>query len=74
MSEPTSKKVTKKQAQGKWTQAQTLGFWFLLTALIMFWTGVVLGSYSTENGHKEREAIKTQAVEAYKAELSKEEQ
>jgi len=68
----STKKVTTKSAKAKWTQAQTLGFWFLLTALIMFWGGVTIGSYSTDNSYKERETIKSQAVEEYKAELSKE--
>lgn len=70
MSEPTKKKSN----SGKWDATQRLGFWFLLTAVTMFWSGVYLGGASAHNSITDREAAKTQAVEAYKAELSKESQ
>lgn len=72
MPEPTKK--TTKSTQGKWNTAQRLGFWFLLTAVTMFWSGVYIGSVSTQTSINERESAKVQAVEAYKAELSKENQ
>lgn len=63
MSEPTTvpKKLSKSQ-QGKWTRAQALGFWFLLTALTMFWTGSYLGGVANENYHKDIEAAKSSVV------------
>lgn len=73
MSEPTPKKSTKSTA-AKWNTAQRLGFWFLLTAVTMFWSGVYIGSVSTQTSINDRESAKTQAVEEYKAELLKESQ
>jgi len=68
------KKTTKKQVQGKWTKAQAIGFWVLIGSMILFWGGVSIGSYATQNSINEKEALKTQAVESYKAELLKENQ
>lgn len=73
MSEP-KEKITKKNVQGKWTKAQAIGFWVLVGSLVLFWSGVAVGSYATQNSINERESLKTQAVEAYKAELLKEAQ
>lgn len=73
MSEATTKKSTKSTA-GKWTRAQAYGFWCLIIGLALFWGGVGVGSYATQNSINEREALKTQAVEAYKAEQLKENQ
>jgi len=72
MSEATTKDTTKKNVKGKWTRAQALGFWFLLTAVSMFWSGVMIGSYATQNSINDIESAKTQAVEEYKAQASKE--
>lgn len=71
MSEPTQKKSTKSTA-GKWNTAQRVGFWALLIGLSLFWSGFGIGGTVAQNSINEREAIKVQAVEAYKAELSKE--
>jgi len=73
MPEP-KEKTTKKNVQGKWTKAQAIGFWVLIGSLLLFWGGVGVGSYATQNSINEREALKTQAVESYKAELLKENQ
>jgi len=73
MPEPTPKKVTKSTA-GKWTKAQAYGFWCLIIGLALFWGGVGVGSAATQNSINERESLKTQAVEEYKAELLKENQ
>lgn len=67
-------KTTKKAVQGKWTKAQAYGFWCLIIGLALFWGGVGVGSSATQNSINEREALKTQAVESYKAELLKESQ
>lgn len=71
---PESIKKTTKSTQGKWTKAQAYGFWCLIIGLALFWGGVGVGSTATQNSINERESIKSQAVEAYKAELSKENQ
>jgi len=73
MSEP-KEKTTKKNVQGKWTKAQAIGFWVLIGSMILFWGGVAIGSYAMQNSINEKEALKTQAVESYKAELLKESQ
>lgn len=73
MSEQTTKKSTKSNT-GKWDATQRLGFWFLITAITMFWSGMYLGGVSANNTVNDREAAKVQAVEDYKAELSKENQ
>lgn len=65
------KKTTKKNGQGKWTKAQAIGLWVLVGSMILFWGGVAIGGSAMQNGIKEREALKTQAVESYKAELLK---
>lgn len=71
MSELTIKKPTKAISH-KWNTVQKLGFWFLLTALSMFWSGVYLGSVSATNTINDRESAKVQAVEDYKASLKAE--
>jgi len=65
MSNPTpkvSKKLTKEQ-HGKWTRAQALGFWFLLTAVTMFWSGVYIGGLNATNYHNDIENARTSAIE-----------
>lgn len=63
MSEATAPvKAKKKSTEGKWTRAQALGFWFLLTAVTMFWSGVYIGGVNTENYHKDIEAAKSSVV------------
>jgi hypothetical protein len=65
MSEPkekVAKKLTKEQ-QGKWTRAQALGFWFLLTAVAMFWSGVYLGGLNATNYHNDIENAKASVVQ-----------
>ena len=73
MPEP-KEKTTKKNVQGKWTKAQAYGFWCLIIGLALFWGGVAVGSSATMNSIHEKESLKTQAVEEYKAELLKESQ
>lgn len=70
----STKKVTTKATNGKWTKAQAYGFWCLIIGLALFWGGVGVGSSATQNAIIERESVKSQAVEAYKAELLKENQ
>jgi hypothetical protein len=57
-----TKKLTKTQ-HGKWTRAQALGFWFLLTAVAMFWSGVYLGGLNATNYHNDIEKAKSSAIE-----------
>jgi hypothetical protein len=64
--------ATKKINKNKWTKAQAIGFWVLLAGLSLFWGGVAVGSYATQNSINERESLKAQAVEEYKASASKE--
>lgn len=61
--ETTAPVKTKKKDSGKWTRAQALGFWFLLTAITMFWSGVYLGGLNAQNYQKDIEAAKSSAVE-----------
>lgn len=69
------KKVNKsKSTQGKWTKAQAYGFWCLIIGLALFWGGVAVGGSAAMNSVHEKETLKTQAVEEYKAELLKENQ
>lgn len=65
MSEQVEKapKKSNKAQQGKWTRAQALGFWFLLTALVMFWSGVYIGGASATNYHNDIEKAKASAIE-----------
>jgi len=60
MSEATK---TTKGKKVNWTKAQALGFWFLLTAVSMFWTGVYLGGVANENSHNAIEQAKVSAIE-----------
>jgi hypothetical protein len=66
--------ATKKGKKFKWTTAQAVGFWVLLAGLSLFWGGVAVGTQATLNSISEREAIEANAIEAYKAETSKENQ
>lgn len=65
-----AKKLSKAQ-QGKWTRAQALGFWFLLTAVAMFWSGVYLGGLSATNYHNDIENAKNSAIQETVAPTSK---
>lgn len=68
MSEELKTKKSK-STKGKFTQLQVIGLWVIIIGSILFWGGVAVGSYATQNSINEREATKTQAVEAYKATL-----
>lgn len=52
-----------------WTKAQLYGFYAIIVLSATFWSGVLLGNYSANTAKNELEAVKVQAVEAYKAEL-----
>lgn len=54
----------KKTTKRNWTKIQALGFWFLLTAVSMFWTGVYLGGVANENSHNQIQEAKASAIES----------
>lgn len=66
MSQETKKQ--NKKNTGKWDKSQKVGFWVLIVGLSLFWGGVYVGTQSTLSSINEREQVKVQAVEAYKAE------
>ena len=65
-----SDKKNKKKVN--WTKAQLYGFWALVIISLTFYAGVTFGTQATLNSQANEAKIKTQAIEAYKAELSKE--
>ena len=65
---------TKTTKKVNWSKAQILGFWSLVIILAAFWGGVTVGTQATLASQAREEQVKTQAIEAYKAELLKEEQ
>lgn len=71
MSQETKKPKINK---AKWTKLQLVGFWVLITGSLLFWGGVYVGTQSTLNAQAHEQSIKTQAIEAYKAELKNSEQ
>ena len=66
----TTNKATK--SSGKWDKSQKVGFWVLIVGLSLFWSGVYVGTQSTLSSINEREQVKAQAVEDYKATLKTE--
>lgn len=68
MSEKETKK-TKKVTKGKFTKLQVIGLWVLVIGSGLFWGGVAVGTNVTLNSITEKEQIKTQAIEEYKASL-----
>lgn len=67
-------KIKKNRKKVNWTKAQLLGFWSLVIIAATFWAGVWFGQQSMIQSQAKEAEIKTQAIEAYKAELSKENQ
>lgn len=70
MAEKKNNKVNK----GKLTQLQVIGLWVLIIGSGLFWGGVAVGTQATLNSIANEEAVKAQAVEAYKATLKTSEQ
>lgn len=66
MSEKETKKKINKR---KMTIAQVIGLWVLVIGSGLFWGGVAVGTNVTLNSIAEKEQIKTQAIEEYKASL-----
>ena len=67
-----TKTTNKTKSTGKWDKSQRLGFWVLIIGLALFWGGYAFGTQATLNGIAEREQVKAQAIEDYKASLADE--
>lgn len=66
MSEKKQPKINK----AKFTKLQVIGLWVLIIGSGLFWGGVTVGTQATLDSLAEKEQLKTQAVEEYKASLS----
>ena len=66
------KEAKKTKSTGKWDKSQRLGFWVLIIGLTLFWGGYALGTQATLSSIAEREQVKAQAIEEYKASLTSE--
>ena len=65
----TSTPQKKKTAAAKWSMAQKLGFWFLLTAVTFSFLGYAVGGSSAVSERKALDDARAQAVAEYQAEL-----
>lgn len=65
MAEKKNVKINK----AKFTQLQVAGLWVLIIGSALFWGGVWVGTQATLNSQAREQEVKTQAIEAYKAEL-----
>ena len=68
----TNKEKAAKKSKALWTKAQLYGFWALIVLGLTFWAGVWFGNQAVLTSQAKENQIKAQAVEQYKAELSKE--
>lgn len=53
-----------KPKKRNWTKVQALGFWFVVVATAMFWSGVYVGSVGNESNHNAIEQAKIQAIDS----------
>lgn len=64
----------KKNKKINWTKAQLYGFWGLVIILATFWGGTVVGTQATLSSQAHEASVKAQAVQDYKAEVSKDQE
>lgn len=65
----TTKTKNTKTTKAKFTSLQVAGLWVLIIGSGLFWGGVWVGTQATLNSINEREQVKAQAIEEYKASL-----
>ena len=66
---PQEQTQPKKKKSGHMTKVQVFALWFLLTATVSFWSGVIAGQYQLTESNKAIEAAKIEAVSEYKTQL-----